>query len=75
MQISRLRHILSAATPFVRFAPVVAVAALILLAGCRQDEKNRPIHYEKGSQLQTAPLNQEAAESLRHRALKQNFGL
>lgn len=75
MQISLLRHTPSAATRIVRLAPVVAIATLVLLAGCRQDEKNRPIHYEKGSQLQTAPLNQKAAESLRHHALKQNFGL
>ena len=75
MQINRLRHIAPVAAPVLRLAPIAAMAALVLMAGCRDEEQNRPIHYEKGVQIQTAPLNQEAADTLRHRASKQNFGL
>lgn len=80
MQINRLRHIAPQAAPVLRapvlrLAPIAAMAGLVLMAGCREEEQNRPIHYEKGVQLQAAPLNQEASDTLRHRASKQNFGL
>ncbi len=75
MQTSRLRRIAAAAAPYARVAPAAAIIGLVLLAGCRKEEQNRPIHYEKGAQIQTAPLNQDAAETLRHRAVRQNFGL
>ena len=64
-----------AALSIARLVPLVAIAGLVLMTGCRQEEQDRPISYEKGSQLQTAPLNEAAAESLRHRAARQDFGL
>ena len=72
MQTSRIA---AAAAPYARVASVAAIVGIVLLAGCRKEEQNRPTHYEKGSQIQTAPLSQDAAETLRYRAVKQNFGL
>ena len=75
MQINQLHRIAPAARSVAGLATIAAATALVLLGGCRQEEQNRPIHYEKGAELQTAPLDQEAAQTLRYRATKQNFGL
>ena len=63
MQTSRLRRVAAAAAPYARVAPVAAVIGLVLLAGCRKEEQNRPIHYEKGVPIQEAPLDQGACRN------------
>ena len=70
-----LRFRTAAARGLARSVSLLAIAGLVVVSGCRKEEQDRPIAYEKGAQLQTAPLNDAAAESLRHRAAKQGFSL
>lgn len=54
---------------------VAGLAALAVLAGCREDEQNRPLSYAKGT-YQGAPdpgLPDTTLEALRQRAGNQGF--
>jgi hypothetical protein len=54
----------------------LAIAGIALVAqGCREDEQNRPLTYDKGSyQGQPDPaLSEEQVEMLRQRAAEQKF--
>ncbi len=50
---------------------VVGLAA----TGCREDEQNRPLLYDKGTYLgqPDPPLDEQAVEELRYRARNQMF--
>jgi len=56
------------ALPF-RNAVIVLVGAIVLLGGCRPDEKDRLIRYEAGQYRGKAdqPLSEEARRALRNR--------
>lgn len=54
---------------------VAGLAALVALAGCREDEQERPLSYSKGT-YQGAPdtgLPDATLEALRQRAAGQSF--
>jgi hypothetical protein len=54
----------------------LAITGIALVAqGCREDEQNRPLTYDKGSyQGQPDPaLSEEQVEMLRQRAAEQKF--
>jgi hypothetical protein len=54
----------------------LAIAGIALMAqGCREDEQNRPLRYDKGS-YQGQPdqtLSAEQVETLRQRSARQKF--
>jgi hypothetical protein len=54
----------------------LAIVGVALMAqGCREDEQNRPLLYDKGS-YQGQPdqtLNSEQVDTLRQRAARQKF--
>jgi len=52
-----------------RNAVFILLAAIVLLGGCRQDEKDRLIRYEPGQYRGKAdqPLSEEARRALRNR--------
>jgi hypothetical protein len=52
-----------------------ALAAGLLLQGCREEEQNRPLLYDKGSYLGEPgpPLEEQQVEQLRYRARNQQF--
>ncbi len=58
-----------------RLATVLGLAVLVALAGCREDEQGRPLHYDKGV-YQGQPdqdLREDTLEMLRQRAQHQNY--
>ncbi len=52
---------------------IVAVAGLVsMVQGCREDEQNRPLSFDKGTyQGQVDSLDREQVEALRQRAARQ----
>lgn len=58
-----------------RLAAVLGLVALSALAGCREDEQDRPLQYSKGVYQGPADdaLPDETLEALRHRARHQSY--
>ncbi|MEM7653790.1 MAG: hypothetical protein AAF220_11510 [Pseudomonadota bacterium] len=54
---------------------VSAVAALVLVAGCREEEQDRILFYDKGVYLgpEDTPLTEDGFQALRERAQAQHF--
>ena len=54
---------------------VSAVAALVLVAGCREEEQDRILFYDKGVYLgpEDTPLSEDGFQTLRDRAQGQHF--
>ena len=52
-----------------------ALGAGLLLQGCREDEQNRPLLYDKGTYLGESgpPLEAQQVDQLRSRARNQKF--
>lgn len=52
-----------------------AVAALVLVAGCREEEQDRILFYDKGVYLgaEDTPLSNDGFQTLRERAQGQHF--
>ena len=52
-----------------------ALAAGLLVQGCREEEQDRPLLYDKGSYLGEPgpPLEQQQVDQLRYRARNQQF--
>lgn len=54
---------------------VMSLTALVLLTGCREDEQNRALHFEKGTYAgkQDKGLTDEQRRELEQRATHQRF--
>lgn len=52
-----------------------ALGVGLLLQGCREDEQNRPLLYDKGTYLgqNEPPLEAQQVDELRYRAQNQKF--
>ncbi len=54
---------------------VAALALVLVVQGCREEEQNRPLPYEKGTYRgkMDPPLSEEQIEQLRQRARAQRY--
>lgn len=54
---------------------LAVLGAGLLLQGCREDEQNRPLLYDKGTYLgeKEPPLDAQQLDELRFRAQNQKF--
>jgi hypothetical protein len=54
---------------------LAVLGAVLLLQGCREDEQDRPLLYDKGTYLgeKEPPLDAQQVDELRFRAQNQKF--
>jgi hypothetical protein len=54
---------------------LAVLGAVLLLQGCREDEQDRPLLYDKGTYLgeKEPPLDVQQVDELRFRAQNQKF--